>query len=92
MYAQMLLRELVFSGKVFSHLQSLRTVAKNKKYFLPRIQSGQDVWCQGYSEPDAGSDLAAIATTATLDEETNEWVINGQKLGQLLPINLIGVS
>jgi alkylation response protein AidB-like acyl-CoA dehydrogenase len=52
---------------------------EQKKYFLPRIQSGQDVWCQGYSEPDAGSDLAAIATTATLDEETNEWVINGQK-------------
>lgn len=46
--------------------------------FLPRILSGEDVWCQGYSEPNAGSDLAAIRTAATLRD--GHWVINGQKI------------
>jgi len=51
---------------------------EQKAAFLPGIVDCRDLWCQGYSEPDAGSDLANVKTTAVL--EGDEWRINGQKV------------
>jgi alkylation response protein AidB-like acyl-CoA dehydrogenase len=51
---------------------------KQKAHYLPKILSGEHIWCQGYSEPNAGSDLASLRTEAVANG--NDFMVNGQKI------------
>ena len=68
----------IFSIGMLGHTLIEWGTPEQQKHFLPRILDGTDVWCQGYSEPNSGSDLASLATRAELDGD--EWIINGQKI------------
>ncbi|RXF39164.1 acyl-CoA dehydrogenase, partial [Enterococcus faecalis] len=52
---------------------------EQKARFLPRMASSEDMWAQGWSEPNAGSDMAAITSKAILSADGTHYVVNGQK-------------
>ncbi|QYG94169.1 acyl-CoA dehydrogenase [Iamia sp. SCSIO 61187] len=53
--------------------------AAQQDHILRRMARGDDLWCQGWSEPDAGSDLASLSSRARRDDERGGWVLDGQK-------------
>lgn len=68
----------VFGIQMLGNTMLLFGTEEQKRHYLPRIISGDDIWCQGYSEPNAGSDLSNVGLKAELDGD--EWVLNGQKI------------
>mgnify|MGYP001818239768 CR=1 FL=1 len=68
----------VFGIQMLGNTLLLMGSEEQKQYYLPRILSGEDVWCQGYSEPNAGSDLGNVGLKAELDGD--QWILNGQKI------------
>lgn len=71
-------RVLDFGEQMLGPIVMTFGTAAQKSQILPRILSCEDIWCQGYSEPSAGSDLAALRTAAVPEGE--EFVVNGQKI------------
>ena len=69
--------QLPFSLRMVAPVLMTFATAAQQSYFLPRIISGEDWWCQGYSEPGSGSDLASLRTSAVL--EGDHYRVNGQK-------------
>jgi alkylation response protein AidB-like acyl-CoA dehydrogenase len=68
----------VFGIQMLGNTLLLQGSEEQKAHYLPRILSGADTWCQGYSEPNAGSDLSNVGLKAELDGD--QWVLNGQKI------------
>jgi alkylation response protein AidB-like acyl-CoA dehydrogenase len=68
----------VFGIQMLGNTLLLLGSDEQKAHYLPRILSGADTWCQGYSEPNAGSDLSNVGLKAELDGD--QWVLNGQKI------------
>ena len=68
----------VFSIQMLGNTLLLFGTEEQKRHYLPRLLAGEDTWCQGYSEPNAGSDLSNVGLRAELDGD--QWVLNGQKI------------
>ena len=68
----------VFSIQMLGNTLLMFGTDEQKRHYLPRLLAGQDTWCQGYSEPNAGSDLSNVGLRAELDGD--QWVLNGQKI------------
>ena len=68
----------VFSIQMLGNTLLLFGTDEQKRHYLPRLLAGEDTWCQGYSEPNAGSDLSNVGLRAELDGD--QWVLNGQKI------------
>ncbi len=68
----------VFGMQMFGNTLLAFGTEEQKRRFIPRIVAGEEMWCQGYSEPQSGSDLASVATSAVLSD--GQWHINGQKI------------
>jgi alkylation response protein AidB-like acyl-CoA dehydrogenase len=68
----------VFGIQMLGNTLLLQGSDEQKAHYLPRILSGEDTWCQGYSEPNAGSDLSNVGLKAELDGDV--WILNGQKI------------
>ena len=69
--------QLAFSLRMVAPVLMAFGNAAQQEYFLPRIISGEDWWCQGYSEPGSGSDLASLRTSAV--RQGDHYLVNGQK-------------
>lgn len=68
----------VFSIQMLGNTLLLFGTEEQKRHYLPRLLAGEDTWCQGYSEPNAGSDLSNVGLRAELDGD--QWILNGQKI------------
>ena len=68
----------VFGIQMLGNTLLMMGTDEQKQHYLPRILSGEDTWCQGYSEPNAGSDLGNVGLKAQLDGD--QWLLNGQKI------------
>jgi len=68
----------VFGIQMLGNTLLIMGTEEQKKYYLPRILSGEDTWCQGYSEPNAGSDLGNVGLRGVRDGD--QWILNGQKI------------
>ncbi|HMM66053.1 MAG TPA: acyl-CoA dehydrogenase family protein [Dokdonella sp.] len=74
--------QLAFGVKMVAPVLMRFGSREQQERFLPRILAGEDWWCQGYSEPGSGSDLASLKTRAVLDGD--HYVVNGQKVWNTL--------